>query len=109
MRGEFTLDVVDEHGVGVIDEDVARCVLARWPHRRDVNDIWCDDERHIHSGTSGQWSLGCRSVGECRIAIDGEEVLVISPGDAGGSMFGHGSPERSVNIERYRSKRGDHC
>ena len=100
VRGEFTLDVVDEHGVSVS--------LTK----TSLDAFWQDgptDEMSMTFGatmsgtftpeTSGQWSLGCRSVGECRIAIDGKEVLAISTGDAGGSMFGHGSPERSVEIE----------
>ena len=100
VRGEFTLDVVDEHGVSVS--------LTK----TSLDAFWQDgptDEMSMTFGatmsgtftpkTSGQWSLGCRSVGECRIAIDGKEVLAISTGDAGGSMFGHGSPERSVDIE----------
>ena len=65
VRGEFTLDVVDEHGVSVS--------LTK----TSLDAFWQDgptDEMSMTFGatmsgtftpeTSGQWSLGCRSVGE---------------------------------------------
>jgi len=49
--------------------------------------------------TSGVWTLGARSVGECIVSIDGVEVLRIDREDRGGSFFDYGSPERVADVE----------
>lgn len=100
IRGSFSLDVIDENG---------RTLSAT---TTSLDAFWQDgpgDDLSMRFGAtaygtftpdeSGRWSLGCRSVGECRISIDGNEVLAIAAGDSGGSMFEYGSPERSVEID----------
>ncbi|NBU96079.1 MAG: hypothetical protein EBS20_09355 [Actinobacteria bacterium] len=49
--------------------------------------------------TSGVWTLGARSVGECIVSVDGVEVLRIDRDDRGGSFFDYGSPERVADVE----------
>ena len=99
VRGDFTLIVVDEDGRSLSSMTTS------------LDAFWQDgpgDDLSMRFGAtalgtftpdeSGRWSLGCRSVGECRISVDGVEVLTIAAEDSGGSMFSHGSPERSVEI-----------
>lgn len=100
IRGNFSLEVVDEDGLTV--SSTTTSLDAFW--QDGPGDGLSMRFGATATGTftpneSGRWSLGCRSVGECRISIDGKEVLAISAGDAGGSMFAHGSPERSVEID----------
>ena len=100
VRGEFTVEVTDEHGN----------TLSMTKTSLDA--FWQDapaDDLSMRFGASacgtftpqvsGEWSLGCRSVGECHIYVDGAEALVISAGDAGGSMFEYGSPERCATVD----------
>ena len=100
IRGEFSINVTDEHGN----------ILSMTKSSLDA--FWQDapaDELSMRFGAtargmftpqvSGEWSLGCRSVDECRIYVDGAETLVVSAGDAGGSMFEYGSPERFAPVE----------
>lgn len=100
IRGEFSINVTDEHGN----------TLSMTKSSLDA--FWQDapaDELSMRFGAtargtftpqvSGEWSLGCRSVDECRIYVDGAETLVVSAGDAGGSMFEYGSPERFAPVE----------
>ena len=100
IRGEFSINVTDEH-----------CNTLSMT-KSSLDAFWQDapaDELSMRFGAtargmftpqvSGEWSLGCRSVDECRIYVDGAETLVVSAGDAGGSMFEYGSPERFAPVE----------
>ncbi len=100
IRGSFSLDVIGDSGRTLSSTTTS------------LDAFWQDgpgDDLSMRFGArakgtftpdeSGRWSLGCRSVGECRIVVDGNEVLAIASGDTGGSMFEYGSPERSVEID----------
>ena len=51
---------------------------------------------------TGEWEIGCESVGNARIAVDGRQILDNSGVPTGGSFFGLGRHESSVLVPLHR-------
>ena len=100
VRGEFDVEITDVDGN--IEHRMFRSSSAFW-QQAPVDGLSLTFGA-VMRGTftpteSGLWTIGCRSIGECHMFIDGVEVLAIDAGDVGGSMFDYGSPERFGSVE----------
>ncbi|MGA1566256.1 MAG: glycoside hydrolase family 3 protein [Ilumatobacteraceae bacterium] len=106
IDGDVELEIVDEHGMRHTDR--LRRTVAFWqeaPADGLSRRFAATMRTRFEPDTTGEWTVGTRSVGACIVLVDDDVVLEIAADDRGGSFFDYGSPERfgSVHLDAGRA------